>query len=126
VGLIAINANGINLTSAMVQHCILRCARAGRECTEIYMAEFQLRQSDSSLKTLGGLPLHGVEDIEHGSLLFCDAQGTIVELHDLATPVLIPILKFMQTISTPAGTRSQPAPTTRALPPQDAVPDELG
>ena len=29
-------------------------------------------------------------------------------------------------ISTPAGTRSQPAPTTRALPTQDALPDDLG
>jgi hypothetical protein len=27
---------------------------------------------------------------------------------------------------TPADSRSQPAPTTRALPPQDATPDDLG
>lgn len=180
VGLIAISANGANLSPSLVKSCILQCARVGRECTEIYMADYQLRQEDSCIKTLAGVPLHGVPDIEHGSLLFCDEQGTVVELHDLATPVLPSIVEICESraigqvgdvgmtyeeylsacptrgwmrtdlfgglkptplsreeyeklrrtqelLSTPAGTRSQPALTTRALPsPQDVPPEKLG
>jgi hypothetical protein len=33
---------------------------------------------------------------------------------------------WLYQVSTPAGSRSQPAPPTRALPTQDVVPDDLG
>jgi hypothetical protein len=86
---IVINANGIALSPALVLECIFRCQRAGRECTEIWINAREHREySSEGPVTLGGRPLLAADDHDAHSLLFADSEGTILELHDLATPIL--------------------------------------
>lgn len=87
--MLTVNANRFALSPAMVVECLVRCERAGRPCTEIWISDSQLKQYE--LSTLGGRPLMAAADHDCDSLLFADADGTILELHDLATPILASI-----------------------------------
>ena len=89
--MIHIDGNGVFPSPALILHCLLKCSREGRECMDIYAAESELQQLGPArdlIPTLGGRPLHGLTGYKCGSLLFHGSDGFILELDNLASPML--------------------------------------
>ena len=85
--LITIDAKGMKLSPALVEECVLRCQREGRACTEIWVSRHELERVGGA-NTLASIPLMAHPEHDPDSLLFADARGTILELYNLALPLL--------------------------------------
>lgn len=133
---ISVNANGASLHPLIVMTAVIQARREHYEPTEartnsaqllswkncalaVNAFEFNSKEFPDmrEKQTMAGLPLELDSSLDFSTIEFRDAKGTLVaRIEDLAIP----------TNFTPADSRSQPAPTTRALPPQDVPPDDLG
>jgi hypothetical protein len=88
--MLTVDAKNAILSPFLVKECLLRCQREGRECTEIWISQHELkeRHGNQVVTTLCGIPLRPHPEHDPDSLLFADSEGTILELHNLAIPIL--------------------------------------